>query len=41
VIRALIGVLDWHLTAQQALALPVLFAPVTASAWNRAAAWKR
>ncbi|MET3469561.1 gamma-glutamyltranspeptidase/glutathione hydrolase [Novosphingobium sp. 1529] len=27
VIRALIGVLDWHLTAQQALALPVLFAP--------------
>jgi len=27
VIRVLIGVIDWHLSAQQALALPVLFAP--------------
>lgn len=27
VLRAIIGVIDWHLTAQQALALPVLFAP--------------
>ena len=27
VLRAIIGVLDWKLTAQQALALPVLFAP--------------
>ena len=27
VIRAVIGVLDWNLTAQQALALPVIFAP--------------
>jgi gamma-glutamyltranspeptidase/glutathione hydrolase len=27
VIRAVIGVLDWGLTPQQALALPVIFAP--------------
>ncbi|WP_333838239.1 gamma-glutamyltransferase [Novosphingobium sp.] len=27
VIRVIIGVIDWHLTAQQAIALPVLFAP--------------
>ena len=27
VIRAIIGVIDWKLPAQQALALPVLFAP--------------
>lgn len=27
VIRVIIGVVDWHLTAQQAIALPVLFAP--------------
>ena len=27
VIRAVIGVLDWNLSAQQALALPVVFAP--------------
>jgi gamma-glutamyltranspeptidase/glutathione hydrolase len=27
VLRAIIGVIDWNLTAQQAVALPVLFAP--------------
>jgi gamma-glutamyltranspeptidase/glutathione hydrolase len=27
VIKILVGVLDWHLTAQQAIALPMLFAP--------------
>jgi gamma-glutamyltranspeptidase/glutathione hydrolase len=27
VLKAIIGVIDWHLTAQQAIALPVLFAP--------------
>lgn len=27
VLKAIIGVLDWHLTAQQAIALPVIFAP--------------
>ena len=27
VARAIIGVLDWHLTAQQAIALPQIFAP--------------
>lgn len=27
VIRVIIGVIDWHLTAQEAIALPVLFAP--------------
>jgi gamma-glutamyltranspeptidase/glutathione hydrolase len=27
VLRVIIGVIDWHLTAQQAIALPVLFAP--------------
>jgi gamma-glutamyltranspeptidase/glutathione hydrolase len=27
VVKAIIGVLDWNLTAQQAIALPVLFAP--------------
>lgn len=27
VAKAIIGVLDWHLTAQQAIALPTLFAP--------------
>ncbi|MBW8784282.1 MAG: gamma-glutamyltransferase family protein [Novosphingobium sp.] len=27
VAKTIIGVLDWHLTAQQAIALPVLFAP--------------
>ena len=25
--KAIIGVIDWHLSAQQAIALPVLFAP--------------
>jgi gamma-glutamyltranspeptidase/glutathione hydrolase len=27
VIKAIIGVIDWHLTAQQAIALPMIFAP--------------
>ena len=27
VIKAIIGVVDWHLTAQQAIALPMIFAP--------------
>jgi gamma-glutamyltranspeptidase/glutathione hydrolase len=27
VLKAIIGVVDWHLSAQQAIALPVLFAP--------------
>jgi gamma-glutamyltranspeptidase/glutathione hydrolase len=27
VLKAIIGVIDWHLSAQQAIALPVLFAP--------------
>ncbi len=27
VLRVIIGVIDWHLSAQQAIALPVLFAP--------------
>jgi gamma-glutamyltranspeptidase/glutathione hydrolase len=27
VLKAIIGVIDWHLTAQQAIALPVIFAP--------------
>ena len=27
VLKAIIGVVDWHLTAQQAIALPVIFAP--------------
>ena len=27
VARAIVGVVDWNLTAQQALALPVIFAP--------------
>jgi len=27
VVKAIIGVIDWNLTAQQAIALPVLFAP--------------
>lgn len=27
VIKAIIGVIDWHLTAQQAIALPTIFAP--------------
>ncbi|HVI04568.1 MAG TPA: gamma-glutamyltransferase, partial [Sphingomicrobium sp.] len=27
VVKAIIGVIDWHLTAQQAIALPVIFAP--------------
>ena len=27
VLKAIIGVIDWHLTAQQAVALPVIFAP--------------
>lgn len=27
VLKAIVGVLDWHLTAQQAIALPVIFAP--------------
>ena len=27
VLKAIIGVIDWHLSAQQALALPVIFAP--------------
>jgi len=29
VLKAIIGVIDWHLTAQQAIALPVIFAPGT------------
>jgi gamma-glutamyltranspeptidase/glutathione hydrolase len=27
VLKTIIGVIDWHLTAQQAIALPVIFAP--------------
>jgi gamma-glutamyltranspeptidase/glutathione hydrolase len=27
VVRAIIGVIDWHLSAQDAIALPVIFAP--------------
>ena len=27
VAKAIIGVIDWHLTAQQAIALPTIFAP--------------
>jgi gamma-glutamyltranspeptidase/glutathione hydrolase len=27
VLKAIIGVIDWHLSAQQAIALPVIFAP--------------
>jgi len=27
VLKAIIGVIDWHLTAQQAVALPTIFAP--------------
>jgi gamma-glutamyltranspeptidase/glutathione hydrolase len=27
VLKAIIGVIDWHLTAQQSIALPVIFAP--------------
>jgi gamma-glutamyltranspeptidase/glutathione hydrolase len=27
VLKAIIGVIDWHLTAQQAIALPTIFAP--------------
>ena len=27
VVKAIIGVVDWHLTAQQAIAVPVIFAP--------------
>jgi gamma-glutamyltranspeptidase/glutathione hydrolase len=27
VLKAIVGVIDWHLTAQQAIALPTIFAP--------------
>ncbi|MEP7221634.1 MAG: gamma-glutamyltransferase [Novosphingobium sp.] len=33
VLKAVIGVIDWHLSAQQAVALPVIFAPTGPTVW--------
>ncbi len=39
VIRTIIGVLDWNLTPQQALALPVIFAPGSDTVFVEQASW--
>lgn len=39
VIRAIVGVIDWKLSAQQALALPVIFAPGTDTLFIEKGSW--